>query len=93
MELNEFFIWLGAGGGIIATSWILEQFTWFQAVSSKARKWIMFGVCVLISGGAFAIQSYVPIEVINAIAPWFKIIAGIFGALFISEGFHKVNKA
>lgn len=93
MVLDEFLIWLGAGGSIIAVSWMFEKFGWFQSLSSMAKRWIMFGMCVLIAGGAFAIQTFVPVEILALIAPWFKIVAGIFGALFISESFHKVNKA
>lgn len=92
MTLDEFLVWLGAGGSIIAVSWLFEKLNWFTNLSSMAKRWIMFGMCVVIAGGAFAIQQFVPIEVLAQLAPWFKIISGVFGTLFVSETFHRVNK-
>jgi hypothetical protein len=92
MTLADFLVWLVAGGSIVAISWLFERFGWFQSVSSNARENIMFVFCALLSCGAYAVQTFVPADVLLALAPWFGIIAGTFAMVFVSKSFHKVDK-
>jgi hypothetical protein len=92
MALTDFLVWLVAGGSLIAVSWLFERFAWFQNVSSAARENIMFVVCAALSCGAYAVQTYVPVATLDLLAPWFGIIAAVFGMIFISKGFHALDK-
>ena len=92
MTLTDFLVWLTAGGSIIAFSWLAERWAWFQLQTSNMKQGIMFGACVVLSLGAFAIQQYVPVETLNALAPWFGIVASIFVSLFLSKTFHQADK-
>ena len=91
MELNDFLVWLMAGGSVIAWSWVMEQVAWFQNLSSGQRKWTQYGGSTLIGLAALAVTTYVPVATLDAIAPWFAIIAGIFGMVFINQAAHKIN--
>lgn len=88
MELNEFLVWLTAGGSVIAWSWIMEQVPWFQSLSVSAKKWVQLGGSVAIAIGALAVTMYVPKETLELIAPWFKLIAGLFGVIFVNQIAH-----
>jgi len=92
MSLNEFLVWLTAGGSIIAVSFFAERWTKFQELSSEAKLWFMFASCTFVSLCAFAILQFVPIDMLNRFAPWFAVISANFYALFISKAFHLVDK-
>jgi hypothetical protein len=92
MELNQFLTWLTAGGSIVAVSFILERLAAFQVLASNVKQLITFGACVVLSFGAFAVNQYVPADVLAQITPYFSIISGLFGVLFISQTFHKADK-
>ena len=51
-----------------------------------------FFVCLLLSTGAYAIQVYVPQEILVELAPWFSLIAASFAGVFIGTAFHKMDK-
>jgi uncharacterized membrane protein YdcZ (DUF606 family) len=92
MELNQFLTWLTAGGSIVAVSFILERIAAFQALASNVKQMVTFGACVALSFGAFAVNTYVPAEVLTQLMPWFSMVSGLFGVLFISQTFHKADK-
>lgn len=93
MNLNELLIWLGtAGGSSIAVSWILEQISSFQLLESKLKKWVYFSACLVLAIGSYCVLTYVPAEILNAIAPFFNIVIVVFISNFIGEGFHAVTK-
>jgi len=92
MTFSEFLPWLIAGGSIVAVSWLFERFAWFQNVSSTARENIMFVSCAALSCAAYAVQTFVPVVTLDLLAPWFGIIAGIFALIFVSKGFHAIDK-
>lgn len=92
MNFNEFLTWLAGGGSIIAVSFIFERMAWFQKLTSDARQWVMFAAASVFSLGAYATNVYVSPDVLAQLAPIFGIEAGIFGILFLSKAFHKVDK-
>lgn len=93
MNLNELLVWLGtSGGSTMAVSWILEQIPSFQLLSSVAKKWIFFGMCLVLALGGYLILNFVPQETLLAIQPYFNIVIMVFVTNFIGEGFHKVSK-
>ena len=93
MSVTDFLSWLlASGGSVSAASWILERMAWFQAKAPDVKEWIFFGVSSVISVVAYLVVNYVPVEVLNAIAPYFLMISGIFISVIIGKMFHKVDK-
>lgn len=92
MTLTDFLVYLTGGGSVVALSFIMERIEWFKNLTSEAKQWVMFIGCSVISCGAFAIQQYVPKEILNQFAPYFGLLASIFVATFIAKAFHKVDK-
>ena len=92
MNLNDFLIWLGTGGSIMAVSFILERIDAFQKLESKAKEIVMFIASGLLATGATAFLQFVPAETVSLIAPYFSSLAAVFGILFLAKTFHKVDK-
>jgi len=93
MNVYDFLIWLVAGGSAVAVSWVAERIPKFQELDSAQKRWIQYGASVLIACAALATQYYVPKEVLEAIAPYFAIAAGLFGTFFINQASHSVDPA
>ena len=91
MELNNFLVRLMGGGAVIAVSWIFEQFAWFQQISPNLKQWLMFVLSALVGVGALYVTTSVPKEVLDAIAPYFAIIASVFGMIFLNQIAHTLN--
>jgi hypothetical protein len=92
MTLTNFLIWLVGGGSIIGISWLFERLTWYQSLVANVKQWIFFGACAVVSLAAYAVQTYVPVVSLQALAPWFQIVAGLFVALFLGNQFHSNDK-
>jgi hypothetical protein len=89
----DFLIWLSVGGGgALASSWIWERVPWFQALEATMKQMVFFLSCVVLSIAAFLIQTYVPQEALNQLAPYFAIVASSFTAVFVGTSFHKSSK-
>jgi hypothetical protein len=93
IDVRSFLQWLiGGGGSILAVSWILERTKWFQSLTSDAKDYTIFGFAVVVGCGALAAVMYVPSSIIDAIAPFFLIVASIFVTVFIVKSFHSTDK-
>jgi hypothetical protein len=93
MEISQFLSWLlASGGSVIVASWILERVAWFQSLVAETKKYVFFGVSAVISCGAFATVTYVPKATLEAIAPWFLIVSGVFVTTVLGEAYHKLDK-
>ena len=88
MTLTDFLVWLAGGGSILAVSWLFERWPWYQSQIAEKKQWLFFAACLVISLSTFAVQTYVPMESLQALAPWFQIVAGLFIALFLGNQFH-----
>jgi hypothetical protein len=94
MGLSEFLVWLSVGGGgAIAASWIWERIPWFQMLEVTVKQLVYFASCILLSIVAFLIQSYVPVETLGRLAPYFAIIASAFYSVFLGTTFHRASKS
>lgn len=92
MTITEFLTWLAlSGGSAAAVSWIAEQIPQFQQLTVAAKKWIMFIASALVSVGAYAALTYVPVDILAAIAPYFAIVAGLFVTFFLNQVAHLVD--
>lgn len=92
MNINEFLIYLAGGGGIVVASWLLERSKSFQTNTPQVRQYIFFGVSTVISIIAWAVATYVPVEVIASLTPIFTIVAANFAYIFIGQAFHKTDE-
>jgi hypothetical protein len=93
MELKEFLVWLASGGGgIIAASWLLERWVWFQAKTSEIKELILWGSSTVLAVGSYALVNYLPEATLLAIAPYFYIVSGVFITVVIGKTFHKIDK-
>ena len=92
MVLNDFLVYLGGVGAVVAISWLFEYFGWFQKTAAKQKQLIFFGVCSISALGAYSVKTYVPAEVIDQITPFFQIVAVIFSYVFLSDKFHAATK-
>lgn len=91
-DIFEFLPWIVyGGGGAIAISWILEQVKWYQEQSAKAKKNIFFGLSAVFTVLIYVFMTYVPQDVIQAIAPFFSIIAAAFISTYIGTGYHRAS--
>jgi hypothetical protein len=91
MEINDFLVWLTGGGFIIATSWVLGQFDWYNMLAEKTRQLVFFAISAVIGGGSYAVVTYVPQETLLSIAPYFLIVSTVFTYIFIDKMYQKLS--
>ena len=93
MDLFEWLAWLfNSGGSILVASWILERIPAYKAIlDAEVKKYIFWGVSFALSAIAFAVVTYVPQDILMAIAPYFGFAFGTFGAIFLGTLFHQVD--
>lgn len=91
VTLDNFLLWLIAGGSVVAVSWILEQVAWFQSLPSKTKQLVQYGASIAVGLAALAIQLYVPADVLDQLEPFFAVIASTFGMVFLNQIAHKVD--
>lgn len=92
--LNDFLVWLmsTAGSGAVV-SFILERLAFFQKLSEEGKKWFSFGSMASLGISAFLALTYIPVETLQMLTPYFLILASAFGSVFGGELWHKyVNK-
>jgi hypothetical protein len=54
MTLNDFLVWLTAGGAGIVLAFVLERIPAFQALTSAAQSWLTLALTVVIALAAWA---------------------------------------
>jgi hypothetical protein len=93
MTLNEALLWLlNSGGGAAVASFILEFIPWYQAKTPEVKKYIYFGLAAVISVVAYLVLTFVPKEVLDAMAPYFTILYGVATTILFGTAFHKTTK-
>jgi hypothetical protein len=92
MGFEQFLNWLLYGGGaVMASSWLLEQWAWFQGKTAKMKQFIAYSVSALFGVGAYAMVTFGS-ELISKAEPFFMILASVFSMIFLNNAFHKLNK-
>ena len=92
-NLVEFLTWIVyGGGGAIAVSWILEKLSWYQEKPAETKRNIYFGIVTAFTLIIYVILNFVPTTVLDALSPYFGIIAVTFVNVYIGTGFHRANK-
>jgi len=92
-NLSEFLMFLFASGGnVLIASWILERTAWYQTFAKEKKQFVFYGVAAVIGIAAWAVATFVPVEIIEQIKPVFTILYMTFGPIFLGELFHQHDK-
>ena len=76
-DLFSFLQWLVySGGSILIGSWILDHIPAFVSAPPDAKKLIAIAVNVVLALGFYAVLTYVPASIMEALTPWFTVAAG-----------------
>ena len=93
MTIDQLLAWLvNSGGSIVVVSWLAERFPWYQAQEAGKKETYFFLACLGVSMISYLALTYLPPSFITAISPYFTILYGTFGALFLGNTFHKTDK-
>lgn len=92
IDLKDFVNWIIFGGGsVLASSFILERFAWFQSLTSDMRKIVSYVSASVLGVGAYALINYAP-DFITVAQPYFLILVGTFVSIFLTNTFHASDK-
>jgi hypothetical protein len=92
MTFAQFLAFLCTGGGAaIVFSFVSERIPAFQKLTSEQRSYAILAGSLVISVAAFAVVTFVPQGTLEAIAPWFAVVAGTFTTWLSTQGAHKVD--
>jgi hypothetical protein len=94
MSLMDFLtLLITAGGAAAVASWVLERIPKYANMANPSDKqWIYFGVCAVLALGAYCVITFVSPAVLQAIAPFFAIVASVFSSVFLGTAFHSNDK-
>ena len=93
MSLQEFLIYLTTGGSIIVVSWLAEKSAKFKELSKEVKEYIIYGASLLLSLGAYSVNTYVDPSVLEKLAPIFSIAATLFESVFLGQLYHFFAKS
>jgi hypothetical protein len=94
MNLNQFLLWLASGGGAaIVLAFVLERIPAFCVLSSDMKSWINLGGTVVLAMLAYVVLTYVPANILDAVAPFFTVVAAVFVSWLAGQAAHSVDPA
>lgn len=93
MTIDQLLAWLvNSGGSIVVVSWLAERFPWYKEQLPNVKETMFFAACLVVSMSSYLALTYLPPETIAAISPYFTILYGTFGSLFLGNMFHSTDK-
>jgi drug/metabolite transporter (DMT)-like permease len=93
MDFAMFLNWIVFGGGaVMCASWVLDRVAWFQAQSPELKKVIAYVLSAVFGIGAYLLVTLAP-DFVALAQPYFMVIASVFSSIFLSNVFHKYDKA
>jgi len=93
MNLNDFLNFLIYSGGSVAVmSFIAERWAWFQSLVSEKKQLYSFIGSASIAIVSYAFLTYAPAGFIEAMTPYFTILASVFGVYYLGQAFHAEDK-
>ena len=92
-SLSSFLLWVVTGGCVVAVSWICERWKWFQAQPPDNKKYIQYGLSVVLGVAALLVQVYVPKPILELMQPYFAVFSAVFGMLFLNQASHTLDPA
>lgn len=93
MDFSGFLNFLAYGGSVMAVSFLVESWAWFQAQSAQFKSAASFAGSAVISLAAYSFLTYAPAAWVSAANPFFYIVSGLFGVYFLGQAFHSITKA
>lgn len=95
MDLFQWLAWIfQSGGSILIASWVLERIPAYVSIPiPDKKKFIFWGLSFFLSAIAFAGVTYIPREILEAIAPYFGFAYGTFASIFAGEILHFLDKS
>lgn len=91
---NEVLQWLTAGGSVAVAawfvSWLLEDFTWWQALPSASKKLLILAASLLIGVGAQALILHP--AALTALRPYLDTAVLVIVAWLATQAAHKADK-
>ena len=92
-NINSFISWIVySGGALLIASWVLDRIPAFVALPSEAKKYINIAVSAFLALGFYAVLTYVPANILDALDPWFKVIAGLVAVYGGQQVVHRLTK-
>lgn len=94
MTLDQFLLWLASGGGAsIALSFVLERIPAFTVLSPSTKSYIYLAGSATLALAAYTVLTYIPPSVLEEVAPFFAIVAGVFVSWYAGQAAHAVDPA
>jgi len=83
-----------ARGGFIGAiiSFMLEKSGWFQSISTGAKYWITFGLCLGLPFLAALAMQFIPVSVWAVLEPYWQALAAGFGVWLATQLVHNAYK-
>jgi hypothetical protein len=95
-DLTSVLRWLIAGGAAVVVSALLsflgERWSWFQSLEPFYKRLSQVGLSILLSIAAKAILDNVPSDVIQAIQPYWELIAVALAGVGGNQLFHVIQR-
>jgi hypothetical protein len=90
-NLIDFLTLLTSTVGVgMVVSFVLANLERYQNVSTQAKFWIVFAICMILPIAATAILNLVPAATLTSLEPYWKAIAGGFAVFIGSQVFYAV---
>ncbi len=95
-DLTSVLRWIIAGGAAVVVSALLsflgERWSWFQSLEPFYKRLSQVGLSILLSIAAKAILDNVPSDVIQAIQPYWELIAVALAGVGGNQLFHVIQR-
>jgi len=92
-DIASFSNWMVySGGAILFVSWLLDQIPAFGNLASNAKRYIAMAASALVALGFYAALTYLPVDTITMLDPWFKIVLGVILAYGGGQVYHALTK-
>ena len=96
MDINDFLQMLAGPAGWVALggffSVVLAKWTWFNTQSSSIKQALVIALSVVVSALSHVIFTYTPVEVMQALAPYWVILYGVIATYTSSQVMHRLKK-
>jgi len=95
MNLFQWLAWIfQSGGSVILSSWILERVPQYQNIPDpEVKKYWFWAISTGLSAIAYAAVTYIPMSLLEAVAPYFGFAYGTFAVIFLGTAFHFFDKS
>lgn len=91
-DITAVLIWLYASGGSSTVlSVVFERWQKFQSLTSEEKEYTFTYASIVLSLIAYVVVTYVPVEILNSIAPIFNIVVGTVVTVLLGKLVNKTD--